>query len=145
MLSNLRGANQVHTLIFQRLMELVYEQPDETTAQLEFIVEQAAAQEEQFREQIQPIDVTAFTDVIGIYEQDDLGRIELLINEDDQPQIRIGVFTMNLHRFDAPTARPGSYVITTPPLSSLVFFFDDDGNLVIEDVATEYVFVPVTE
>ena len=145
MLSNLRGANQAHTLIFQRLMELVYEQPDETTAQLEFIVEQAAAQEEQFREQIQPIDVTAFTDVIGIYEQDDLGRIELLINEDDQPQIRIGVFTMNLHRFDAPTARPGSYVITTPPLSSLVFFFDDDGNLVIEDVATEYVFVPVTE
>ena len=145
MFSNLRGANQSHDLIFQRLMELVYEQPDETTPQLEFLIEQAEAQEEQLSEQIQPIDVTAFTDVTGIYEQEALGQLELLVNEDDQPQIRIGVFTMNLHRTDAPTARPGSYIITTPPLSSLVFFFDEDGNLVIENAATEYVFVPVTD
>lgn len=145
MLSNLRGANSSHDLIFQRLMELVYDQPDEATAQLEFLIEQGESQEEQLREQIEPIDSEEFSGVVGTYGNDGLGELELILNEEDQPQIRIGDITMNLHLFTAPTARPGTYIITTPPLSSLPFFFNEDGELVIEDAATEFVFTPTNQ
>ena len=145
MLTNLRGANQSHDLIFQRLMELVYEQPDEASEQLEFLIEQAEAQEAQLAEQIQPLDANTFDAVVGVYANDTLGELELLTDDGGQPLIRIDELMMDLYLLDAPTAREGSYIITTPPLSGLSFFFNEDGQLVIEAAATDFIFTPTTQ
>lgn len=143
-LSNARAANIAHNLIFQRFAELIYEQPDETTEQFEFIIEQTRQQRAELADQVQPIDPDVFAPYAGTYVNDTLGEINLLPGSDADmdPHIRIARYELPLRRYTAPTARDNSYIITLPPLAGLPFYFSEAGNLVIEASATDYIFMP---
>jgi CubicO group peptidase (beta-lactamase class C family) len=144
-LSNARAANTAHSLIFRRFAELIYEQPDETTEQFEFIIERTRQQRAELADQVQPIDPDAFATYTGTYTSDSLGQIELVpgSSDDVNPRIRIATYELPLRRYTAPTARDNSYIITLPPLAGLPFYFDENDNLVIEASATDYIFMPV--
>jgi hypothetical protein len=141
LLSNMRSADPAHDLIVQRLFELVYSQPDESTEQFEFLIERGEAAQEEFAEQIVALRRRQARRLSGTYVNDELGPLELSVTTEGTPVFRVGPLVMPYARFEAPSVREGTMIVTIPPLAGLTFVIRDDGNLVIEYSATDFVFV----
>ncbi|HEX7002841.1 MAG TPA: serine hydrolase domain-containing protein [Trueperaceae bacterium] len=77
-LTNAQATNAFNTAVSTRLYELVYEQPSEVDAQVEFLVTQSetalAEAREQVQDAVEPDEVSPF---LGRYENEALGEISL--------------------------------------------------------------------
>jgi CubicO group peptidase (beta-lactamase class C family) len=141
LLSNMRAVNPAHDLIVQRLFELAYGQPDESTGQLDFLVEQGEEAEEELADQIQTVRAREARGFSGTYVNEVLGAIVLGVDSDNTPTLEVGPLAMQYARFEAPTVREGTMIITLPPLAGLPFEFNEDGDVVIDYNGTDFVFV----
>ena len=143
-LSNAQAANSFTGAVTSRFLELVYQQPPETLAQVEFVAEQMASMLEEQRAQI--LDRVPLTDALtyfGPYTNPALGDVSLRI-ADGQLLLDAGEWATQLRPLVGRDGEFESYVTYGAPLTGLTvrLSLQDDGTplMVIGDGIVTYEF-----
>ena len=145
-LANAQGSNSFNTAVSTRLFELIYEQPSEVVAQVEFLVTQTESALEEAREQVQDaVDPQAVASFLGTYENEALGEITLEM-EGGELFLDAGSFRSEIRPAVDRQGEFDTYVTYGVPIVGLPIALEEgeDGEptVVLGQGAIEYTFVP---
>lgn len=144
-LANGQSANLFTEGVRIRLLELLFDRPQEHDAQIGFFLEQAEATGESIRAQIQEVPREIGVEVSGVYVSDVLGQIELTFNGKglvlDAGEFQVGLKT----QIGASTAEDILFVAAGAPIAGAIFTLEQGTSgrrdLVLALGAETYTFV----
>ena len=142
-LTNAQAANSFTGTVTSRFLELVYQQPDETVAQTEYVVEQTRTALQEQRSQV--LDRVPLVDALtyfGPYTNPALGDVSLRI-EDGQLLLDAGEWATQLRPYVDRNGEFESYVTYGAPLTGLTVRLSlEDGapRMVLGDGIVSYEF-----
>lgn len=141
-LSNGAGANRLGSVLTERLLELLYDQPDRATEQARFGWDRSKKARAQFAERVGPVDPRAVAGHLGRWENDELGFLELDQQGDDLVATW-GEMSSPLGRaLKGPYAESGYYILRGP-LKTLPIRLetrDEEMVVILGEGAVEYIF-----
>lgn len=131
-ITNGQATNFYNGAIVARLLELVFEQPDEITAKMEYYLQQIAEQRAETAEQLlDQVDEAAVTPFAGAYTNDALGEIEVTL-ENGELLLDTGDFRTGLLPYLDDDGTLYRYLFASPPLAGLtVQLLEEEGAPVI--------------
>lgn len=146
-LSNAQASNLFNEGVRYRLLELLFEQPQEFDKGIEFQLEQAAASYAEIMSMVSPIAFEDSVELLGTYENPILGQIEVS-STGDRLRIDAGEFATDVRGFANPSKPDARYVISVdPPIAGtpIEVSVGDDGLPALSiDLTTDlYVFTRV--
>lgn len=142
--ANAQAANVFTNLVYMRLMELLYEQPNESLAQATFALEQTEQALEETKGRV--LDRMPLSDALtyfGTYTNPALGEVVLRI-ADGQLLLDAGEWAIEVRPYLDRAGEPDGYFTIGAPLSGLTLNFEtaDDGatQMVLGEGLVSYTF-----
>jgi CubicO group peptidase (beta-lactamase class C family) len=138
-LTNAQASNIFNEAVRTRLLELIYEQPNQVDEGIGFLLEQVESAMAELEASVG--DAPAESDVtalLGSYLNEALGEVELRY-EDDALVMDAGEFIVELRPNLSEDAEPNSYLLFSAPASGVGIRFEEDG-FVLGASVTEYTF-----
>ncbi len=145
-LTNAQGANAFTQLVGQRLIELLFDRPDETTALLEYSAEQlGTALADLAARTLDEVDMAAVEAFLGSYANPHLGTVTLR-HEGGRLVLDAGEFQAELRPHLDRRGEPAGYVMVDGPLASLPVRLgagEAGDGIAIGEGALTYAFEPI--
>ncbi len=145
-LTNGRVTNLFNEAVRMRLMELLYAQPAEFEAMVQYSAEQTAAQYAEMPDDIGELDLDYVEPYVGRYVHPDLGEISIAM-VDGELIIDAGDFQSTLLPYLAEGTEEGQLIMMEMPLAGVGVRLEqnDEGmrQIVVGGGVNRYVFVPV--